>query len=151
MFAYLYYTIGMSFRTLPFLGHLWQGLGNEHLALVCGKGLALSPPALEMEALSGGKKDLFFTSTPLIWFPLLCIRTRCCTNFNVNSFKSATFFAIFLCIGFLPLSVKMCRQRVTKVSAPLGQFSTRSSSSGEFIPIPRIYNNVEKTCQYYSK
>lgn len=39
----------------------------------------------------------------------------------------------------LPLSVKMCRQRVTSVSAPLGQFSTRRSSSGEFIPIPRIY------------
>lgn len=46
----------------------------------------------------------------------------------------------------LPLSVKMCRQRVTKVSAPLGQFSTKSSSSGEFIPIPRIYKK-EKSKQ----
>lgn len=39
----------------------------------------------------------------------------------------------------------MCKHRVTKVSAPLGQFSTKSSSSGEFIPIPRIYR--DKTSQ----
>ena len=38
-----------------------------------------------------------------------------------------------------PLSVRLCRQRVTSVSAPLGQFSTSRSSSGEFMPIPRIY------------
>lgn len=37
-----------------------------------------------------------------------------------------------------PLSVRLCRHLVTSVSAPLGQFSTRSSSSGEFMPIPRI-------------
>ena len=37
-----------------------------------------------------------------------------------------------------PLSVRLCRQRVTSVSAPLGQFSTSRSSSGEFMPIPRI-------------
>lgn len=147
-YVYLYYTTVKSFRTLPFLGRLWRGLGNEHLALVCGKGLVLSPPALEMEALNRGKKDLFFTSTPLIWLSPLCIGTRCLANFHVNLFKSGEFF---LCIGFLPLSVKMWRQRVTKVSAPLGQFSTRSSSSGEFIPIPRIYKNGEKTCQYCSK
>lgn len=50
---------------------------------------------------------------------------------------------------FLPLSVRMCRQRVTKVSAPLGQFSTNSSSSGEFIPIPRICGKIAKiACRY---
>lgn len=37
-----------------------------------------------------------------------------------------------------PLSVRLCRHRVTSVSAPLGQFSTSRSSSGEFMPIPRI-------------
>lgn len=37
------------------------------------------------------------------------------------------------------MSVRLCRQRVTSVSAPLGQFSTSRSSSGEFMPIPRIY------------
>lgn len=42
-------------------------------------------------------------------------------------------------VTILPLSVRMCRQRVTRVSAPLGQFSTSSSSSGDFMPIPRIY------------
>lgn len=40
--------------------------------------------------------------------------------------------------GMAPLSVRLCRHRVTSVSAPLGQFSTSSSSSGEFMPIPRI-------------
>jgi len=43
-----------------------------------------------------------------------------------------------------PLSVRLCRQRVTSVSAPLGQFSTSSSSSGEFIPIPRIWGGGEE-------
>lgn len=37
------------------------------------------------------------------------------------------------------MSVRLCRHLVTRVSAPLGQFSTRSSSSGEFMPIPRIW------------
>lgn len=41
-----------------------------------------------------------------------------------------------------PLSVRLCRQRVTNVSAPLGQFSTSSSSSGEFMPMPRICGHM---------
>lgn len=43
-----------------------------------------------------------------------------------------------------PLSVRLCRQRVTSVSAPLGQFSTSRSSSGEFMPIPRIYRQKKR-------
>lgn len=50
--------------------------------------------------------------------------------------------------AYLPLSVKMCRQRVTSVSAPLGQFSTRSRSSGEFMPIPRICRNAVQILYY---
>lgn len=36
----------------------------------------------------------------------------------------------------IPLSVRMCNILVTRVSAPFGQLSTRSKSSGESIPIP---------------
>jgi len=41
-----------------------------------------------------------------------------------------------------PLSVRMWMIRVTSVSAPRGQFSTSSSSSGEFIPIPFTWTST---------
>lgn len=74
----LFWPVGTGFRTLPFLGRWWLGWGSEHLALVCGKGLALSPPALEMEALNKGEE------TTINNFPLLSIRTECLIHL-VNS------------------------------------------------------------------
>lgn len=60
-----------------------------------------------------------------------------------HSFDFCAGFPCKVAFFISPLSVSMCRQRVTRVSAPLGQFSTNSSSSGEFIPIPRIWNDGE--------
>jgi len=64
-------TTGMSWSRSPFQGHWWREWGSERLELVCGKGLALSPPALEMEALDGTKEDSFHAATQLIYWTFL--------------------------------------------------------------------------------
>lgn len=61
-------------------------------------------------------------------------------------FSVLTEFALNNChlwnLTYWPLSVRMCITRVTRVSAPLGQFSTSSSSSGDSIPIPFTWNTM---------
>ena len=129
-------------RFWPFQVHWWRESGSGCLPLVCDRGPSLSPPALETVTLWDNWRlqlrnriiQYIYNNLPQILKQPL----ELATYFKYDAWQlPLRRHNIYIHIE-VPFSVSMFRQRVTRVSAPFGQVSTNSSSSGEFIPIPRI-------------